>query len=88
MIRNLRRGLLTRTDILKHLDSDSWMTTSEIAQHVSVTQQTVLYHLRNLEREDIVERDPEGKGWRFGPFQQSELLPFLTEKKKRRRKKK
>ncbi|MFX1560675.1 MAG: winged helix-turn-helix transcriptional regulator [Promethearchaeota archaeon] len=86
MIRNVKRGLLTRTDILKHLDSEIWTTTSVIAQQVSVTRQTVIYHLRNLEREDVVERDTEGKGWRFGPFQQSELSDFFATKRKSKKK--
>ncbi|MFW9787712.1 MAG: FaeA/PapI family transcriptional regulator [Candidatus Thorarchaeota archaeon] len=84
MIRNIRRGLISRTDILMHLDSETWITTTKIAEQVSVTQQTVLYHLRNLEREDVVERDPEGKGWRFGPFQQSELEEFFPKKRQRK----
>ena len=86
MIRNVRRGLITRTDILKYLDSNLWTTPAEISEHVSVTQQTVLYHLKNLEREDVVERDTAGKAWRFGPFQQSELTQFLTTKRKRKTK--
>jgi predicted ArsR family transcriptional regulator len=86
IIRNVRRGLITRTDILKHLDSNTWITTAEISRFVSVTPQTVLYHLRNLEREEVVERDPEGKGWRFGPFQQSQLTQFISTKQKRKKK--
>lgn len=84
MLRNVKRGLITRTEIIKHLDSDSWITTAEISKDVDVTPPTVLYHLRNLERERIVERDPEGKGWRYGPFQQSELIQFLSPKRKRK----
>lgn len=85
MIRNVRRGLVTRTDIIRCLDSDSWITTADIARQVDVTFHTVLYHLRNLEREEVVERDPDGKGWRFGPFKQSELTRFLTTKRKRKK---
>ena len=88
MIRNVRRGLISRTDIIKSLDSTRWTTTSEISKHVHVTSHTVLYHLRNLERERIVERNPEGKGWRLGPFEQVELLQFLTPSKGKRKSKK
>jgi DNA-binding IclR family transcriptional regulator len=86
MIRNVRRGLFTRTGIIKLLDSDTWITTSEITKQVDVTTHTVLYHLRNLEREKIVERDSEGNGWRLGPFEQIELMQFLATSKKKRKK--
>lgn len=84
MIRNVRRGLHTRTEIIKQLDGIVWKTTAEISRNVDVTYQTVFYHLKHLEREDVVERDPDGKGWRFGPFQQSELTQFLKSTAKRR----
>jgi DNA-binding transcriptional ArsR family regulator len=86
MIRNVRRGLLTRTDILKLLDNESWITTSEIAQQVNVTYNTVLYHLKHLLREEVIERDPS-LGWRFGPVQQSDLTEFLSSKKRQNSKK-
>ncbi len=78
LIRNVRRGLISRTEILELLDVMEWTTTSQIADHVKVTGHTVLYHLRNLEREKVVERDTEGKGWRLGPFRQVELMEFLS----------
>jgi DNA-binding transcriptional ArsR family regulator len=83
MIRNVRRGLVTRTEIIRLLDYNSWITASEIARQVSVTYQTVNYHLINLAREGVVERDPNGKGWRFGPVQQSELTQFFSTTQKR-----
>ena len=61
------------------------MSTSDVAKHVEVTAHTVLYHLRNLEREKIVERESEGKGWRLGPFEQAELMDFLTPPKQTRK---
>lgn len=85
-IRNVRRGLFSRTQIIEHLDSELWISTSEIASRIHVTSHTVLYHLRNMERERIVERDTEGRGWRLGPFEQSELLQFLSTKKKGKKK--
>ena len=87
MIRNVRRGLLTRTGIITLLDSDTWITTSEIGKQVEVTSHTVLYHLRNLEREKIVEREPDGKGWRLGPFEQVELMQFLKPSKRKKKRK-
>lgn len=86
MIRNVRRGLETRSHIIEHIKSDTWTTSTEISKHVTVTTATVLYHLRNLERERIVERNPEGYGWRFGPFEQSDLTQFLETKAKRKTK--
>jgi len=83
MIRNVRRGLISRTAIIELLDSTKWTTTSEIAKEVDVTANTVLYHLRNLEREKVVERDNEGKGWRLGPFEQVQLMQFLKPTKKK-----
>lgn len=88
MIRNVRRGLVSRSAIIKSLDSITWKRTSEIAQQVEVTAHTILYHLRNLEREKIVERDAESKGWRLGPYEQVELTQFLTSAKAKQRKKK
>jgi len=86
MIRNVRRGLVTRTEIIRLLDHKSWITISEITRQVSVTYHTVNYHLRNLAREGVVERNPEGKGWRFGPVQQSELTQFFSTSQKRKTK--
>ncbi|MHA1949524.1 MAG: FaeA/PapI family transcriptional regulator [Candidatus Thorarchaeota archaeon] len=85
-LRNVRRGLFSRTHIIEHLDSNLWISTSEIASRIHVTSHTVLYHLRNMERESVVERDSEGKGWRLGPYEQSELAQFLSVKKKRKKK--
>ncbi|MFW9963236.1 MAG: winged helix-turn-helix domain-containing protein [Candidatus Sifarchaeia archaeon] len=85
LIRNVRRGLETRTQIIDQLDTDKWVTTSEITRYVNVTSTTVLYHLKNLERERIVERKPEGHGWRFGPFQQSDLSQYLETKPSKKR---
>jgi len=86
-IRNVRKGLFSRTHIIEHLDSKLWISTSEIASRIHVTYQTVLYHLKNMEREKVVERDVEGEGWRLGPFEQSELVQFLSIKRKGKKKK-
>jgi hypothetical protein len=40
-----------------------------------------------MEREKVVERNVEGEGWRLGPFEQSELVQFLSTKRKRKKKK-
>lgn len=86
-IRNVRKGLFSRTEIIEHLDSDIWISTSEIASRIHLTSHTVLYHLRNMEHEKVVERDAEGRRWRMGPFEQSELQQFLTPSPRTRKKK-
>jgi predicted transcriptional regulator len=79
--------LATRTAILKVLQTDQWLTASKIATEVSVTAGTVSYHLRNMDREDIVARNPEGKGWRLGNFDQTALTDYVSKRRKKTRKK-
>ena len=83
-LRNVRRGLLMRSKILENLDKEEWSKTSKIVGNVSVTSSTVLYHLRNMEREEVVERSPNGEGWRFSPIQQVELTEYLTKKTRKK----
>lgn len=85
-IRNVRRGLATRSEIIQVLNTDKWCSVSEIAGQVRVTAGTVLYHLRNMERENVVERDPEGGGWKLGQIQQSSLTDFLKPARSRKKK--
>ena len=78
MIRNVRRGLVTRTSIIKLLDSTTWITTSDISKQVDVTSHTVLYHLRNLEREKVVERNAEGRRSHDEVGQILSMIVFIT----------
>ncbi|MHA2378876.1 MAG: ArsR family transcriptional regulator [Candidatus Thorarchaeota archaeon] len=87
-IRNIQRGLVTRSEIIRLLDRERWRRTSEIASQVHVTAGTVLYHLQNMAREAVVVGNPEGAGWRLGPIQQSSLTDFLKPTRKRSKKKK
>jgi predicted transcriptional regulator len=73
-----------RSKILELLDNNEWTVASTIVQNVSVTSSTVLYHLRNMEREDIVERDSQGRGWRVTPTQQVELTEYLSQKRRKK----
>ncbi|MDH4213482.1 MAG: winged helix-turn-helix domain-containing protein [Candidatus Odinarchaeota archaeon] len=73
-----------RSRILENLNKDEWRKTSNIVEKVSITSSTVLYHLRNMEREDVVERSPNGEGWRFTPIQQMELTEYLTKKSRKK----
>jgi predicted transcriptional regulator len=80
----VQRGLLMRSRILENIDKKEWSKTVEIAENVSITSSTVLYHLRNMEREEVVERSSKGKGWRYAPIQQAELTEYLTKKSHRK----
>ena len=86
-LRNVQRGLATRSMIIDLLDFKIWKTTTEIAKEVPVTPATVAYHLRNMEKEDVVVHHPKGKGWKFTPVHQTELSEFLKKRKSRRKKK-
>jgi DNA-binding IclR family transcriptional regulator len=83
-IRNVRRGLIMRSKILELIDSDKWTIPSALAEKVGITSSTVLYHLKNMEREDIVERDSRGGGWRVSPTQQVELTDYLVKKSRKK----
>lgn len=80
----MRRGLLTRSKILENLNKEDWSKTSKIVRNVSVTSSTVLYHLRNMEREEVVERSSDGKSWRFAPIQQVQLTEYITKKSRKK----
>ena len=86
-IRNIRSGLSTRSAILKELESNKWLSASKISTKVHVTAGTVSYHLRNMEREDIVVRDPVGSGWRLGNLDQTILTDYALKRKKKSQKK-
>lgn len=83
-IRNVRRGLIMRSKILEFLDNDTWTTPSTLAEKVGITSSTVLYHLKNMERENTVERDSNGGGWRVPPTQQVELTEYLFKKSRKK----
>ena len=83
-LRNVQRGLETRSKIIDNLDSEEWKTPLNISKEVEVTASTIRYHLHNMEREDIVEREPRGNGWRFAPMHQSELTEFISKKSKKK----
>jgi len=84
-LRNVHRGLLTRSMIIDALDFETWKSTSSIASEIPVTQATVAYHLRNMEKEDIVVHNLKEHGWRFAPIHQTELTEYLKKQKSRRK---
>jgi len=85
-IRNVQQGLITRSLIIDTLDMKKWQTATEIAKQLPITAGTVAYHLRNLERENVVVRHSRGKGWRIAPIHQTELTEFLKTRRSRKRK--
>lgn len=54
-IRNVKLGLKARTKILETLETDSF-TARNIAKETSLHYSVVLYHLKLLEKEGIVQR--------------------------------
>jgi predicted ArsR family transcriptional regulator len=80
-LRNVHRGLVTRSMIIDALDFEMWKSTSSIASEMPITQTTVAYHLRNMEREDIVVHNTKGKGWKFAPSHQTQLTEYLKRQK-------
>ena len=80
-IRNVPNGLATRSKIIDYLSKDQWISTTE----VPVTSGTVLYHLKNMQREDVVERNPKSLKWRLAEVHQIALTEFLTKAKKKKK---
>lgn len=80
LINNVRRGLMTRTRILNSLSIEKWKTISEIAEKVHVTYNTILYHLKNMEREEIVIQEKDGAGWKLLRSAQTPLSDFFKSK--------
>lgn len=82
-IRNVPSGLITRSQILDRLSSEKWQSTTVLAKEIPVTSGTVLYHLKNMEREDVVERDSRTQKWRLAEIHQIKLTEFLSPSKRR-----
>lgn len=78
-IRNVRRGLLTRTKIIELL-SRGPSTTRRLAGGVGLTQSAVRKHLRNMAAEGIVEaRKIKGRFlWRLTGAGQSTLEEAIS----------
>ncbi|TFG32111.1 ArsR family transcriptional regulator [Candidatus Thorarchaeota archaeon] len=78
-IRNVKPGLLTRSLILDNLTTDTWKSTSKIAKEIPVSTNTITYHLRNLERENVVERNQKNRQWRLTVSPQLDLSEFINQ---------
>ncbi|TFG13844.1 ArsR family transcriptional regulator [Candidatus Thorarchaeota archaeon] len=75
-IRNVRSGLITRSEILKHLNYDNWTSAAEIAEKIDVTYSTVLYHLKNMQAEGTVTPQKNGSGWKLSQTGQTALTDY------------
>ncbi|TFF93782.1 ArsR family transcriptional regulator [Candidatus Thorarchaeota archaeon] len=75
-IRNVDSGLSSRTAILEAIEKKETPTTTEIASEMKLSYSTVLYHLKNLERESIVSRDPDSGIWIIVDQGQATLKEF------------
>ena len=84
-IRNVPSGLQTRSQILENLSNEKWYSTAEISQEIPVTSATVLYHLKNMEREDVVKRNSKTRKWRLAEIHQIALTEFIGSSKKKRK---
>jgi len=84
-IRNVSSGLHTRSLILKELSSSSGVAAADIAKRIPVTSGTVLYHLRNMERENIVEFNTRTRKWRLVELHQVPLSEFIDVRRSRKK---
>ncbi|MCD6444222.1 winged helix-turn-helix transcriptional regulator [Candidatus Bathyarchaeota archaeon] len=57
VIRNVDKGLKTRTSIIKAL-KEGYTTIRGISEVTGIRYQTVLRHLKNMEKEGVVARKP------------------------------
>jgi len=85
-VRNVPSGIKSRSSILALLFHDKWIEAKSITEQVKLTHGTVMYHLRNLLREKIVDRNPDGPGWRLAENQQIELTEFIRTRRRRKSK--
>ena len=86
-LRNVPSGLRSRSSILSLLTKDTWTDISKITEMVEITHTTVIYHLRNMQRESIVEQEPDGSRWKLSENHQLELAEFLSKGRRRTTKK-
>jgi len=76
-IRNVHKGLMARSNIIRRLERQDWNSVQDLAYDVNLAAATVLYHLHNMHREDIVEKEPQGRRWRMSTRFQTSLADYL-----------
>jgi len=80
-IRNIRPGLISRTTIIRMLDETEWKSVSELSKSLDVTSETIRYHLLNMLKENLVEREPDGHG--LSDIDQPSLTDFIEQKSRK-----
>jgi predicted transcriptional regulator len=60
-IRNNKKGIRTRSKIIKILKMNKKLTIKEISKTISRSKTVIRRHLKNLEREGIIIRNKTGK---------------------------
>ncbi|MCS7385975.1 MAG: winged helix-turn-helix domain-containing protein [archaeon GB-1867-005] len=76
-IKNVRKGLLTRSKIIRLLKTRA-ATTKELAGNVKLSYSTVRRHLKMMEKEGIVIK--VYRKWKLTGKGQQDLLKYLTKK--------
>ena len=79
--------MISRSSIIRRLDGVSWTSANDVANDVNLSATTVLYHLRHMRRERVVEREAEGTKWRLAEPGQTALTSYLTSQGQRTPKK-
>lgn len=74
-IKNVKRGVLTRSAILNTLEERRALSASEIATLTGFSYRRVLHHLQLLRSENIVER--YGSTWRLTGVGQEALVKYI-----------
>jgi predicted ArsR family transcriptional regulator len=75
-IRNLDRGLASRTQIIHVIETKDAPSTADIADELEISYSTVRYHLKNLERESVVRRRGVSGTWHLLDQGQAKLVDF------------
>jgi len=85
-LRNVPRGLRARSRIVTTLEASGNMTVSSVAEQVALDYSTVLYHLHNMKREGVVERnDKDSRMWTLGPSEQTTITDYLKSSRESRK---
>lgn len=76
LIRNNRRGLLTRSRVIEALTLSTGTTTRSLMVAAELRYRTVLHHLRLMKAEGIVKRMDEGK-WVLTELGQQSIEEYI-----------
>ncbi len=86
-IKNVKPGLRTRTKIIESLISKGELTVKQLAEIVEVSESTILYHLNNMQKEEIVESIPTSPiKWKLRSVGYEPITSFFKIAKKKSKK--